>query len=167
MVKVEFVTRDKRWIKFVEIARLETLTKKIILSLLEIMDCKIKKNTAVEISIILTNDGEIKTLNRKYRNIDKPTNVLSFPMYEKEFTKYLEKEKYLLLGDIVLSLETIRNESVKQKQYFGEHLVHMIVHGILHLLGFDHINRHDASIMRNIETTLMHRFRAYILQSYL
>ena len=83
-----------------------------------------KKYTNAEISIVLTNDDEIHALNKKYRNIDKPTNVLSF-----------ELEDDILLGDIYIALDTVAREAKEANISIEDHTAHMIVHGVLHLLG--------------------------------
>lgn len=97
-----------------------------------------------EVSIILTNDKKIRELNRNYRNIDKPTNVLSFELNDPE-----------LLGDVFISLDTVQREAMEQGKSFKDHLTHIIVHGILHLQGFDHINNRDANKMENTEIKIL------------
>lgn len=97
-----------------------------------------------EVSITLTNDDEIHQLNREYRNIDKPTNVLSFELGDD-----------VLLGDIFISLDTVIREARDAKISVAEHTAHMVVHGVLHLLGFDHITDADAIIMENKEIEIL------------
>lgn len=80
-----------------------------------------------EVSFLLTNDAAMQKLNKKYKSKDKPTNVLSFPQNEKG-----------LLGDIIISLETVQKEAQEQEKTFYDHFCHMIVHGVLHLCGYDH-----------------------------
>ncbi len=95
---------------------------------------------AAEASIILTNDAEIHTLNREYRNIDKPTNVLSFELGDD-----------ILLGDIYISLDTVLREARAQGISVEAHTAHMVVHGVLHLLGFDHLDDAQAATMEGKE----------------
>jgi apolipoprotein N-acyltransferase len=95
-----------------------------------------------EVSITLTNDAEIRKLNKKYRNIDAPTNVLSFETGDKE-----------LLGDIFISFDTAMKEAGEKG--FKDHLTHLVVHGILHLRGMDHMNGREARIMENRETEIL------------
>ena len=97
-----------------------------------------------EVSIILTNDKEIKKINHKYRNINKPTNVLSFELGDD-----------VLLGDIYISLDTVAREAKQEKISLKNHTSHMVVHGVLHLLGYDHINNDDAIVMENKETKIL------------
>ncbi|MFH2090857.1 MAG: rRNA maturation RNase YbeY [Pseudomonadota bacterium] len=89
---------------------------------------------AHEISIVLTNDEQIHGLNKQYRGIDKPTNVLAFPMQEGEFTQISPG----LLGDLVISCETAQKEADHANITLTERLSQLLVHGTLHLVGFDH-----------------------------
>ena len=103
-----------------------------------------KKYQNSEVSIILTDDKEIKKINRKYRNINKPTNVLSFELGDD-----------ILLGDIYISLDTVQREAITENISVEDHCAHMVVHGVLHLLGYDHINDQDATVMENKETQIL------------
>ncbi|RKQ69497.1 putative rRNA maturation factor [Litorimonas taeanensis] len=94
-----------------------------------------------ELSIALSDDAQIRCLNREYRGKDKPTNVLSFPV----------PPPAPLLGDIVLAYETVESEAKEKNISFDNHLSHLIIHGFLHLQGYDHINEEDASIMEALE----------------
>ncbi|MDR2412624.1 MAG: apolipoprotein N-acyltransferase [Rickettsiales bacterium] len=99
-----------------------------------------------EISIILTNDREIRKLNKKHRGIDKPTNVLSFETGDSE-----------LLGDIFISFDTVRRQAESENKRFEDHAAHMVVHGVLHLLGHDHLNDGDAGKMESLEIAILKR----------
>lgn len=96
-----------------------------------------------EISILLTSDTQIEQLNRQYRSINQPTNVLSFPS---------EKPH---LGDIILSYEYIQKELINLNKKFEEHISHLIIHGTLHLYGFDHESDKNAVTMENMERHIM------------
>ncbi|GHU26770.1 endoribonuclease YbeY [Bacilli bacterium] len=161
MIEIEITIEDKKWLKFIKIPKLKTVTKKLFSFVLELLGCKVKKNTTVAISIILTNDEKITILNKNYRNTPKPTNVLSFPMYEREFAKALKYEPYIFLGDVVLSLETIERESLGQNKFFDDHLHHLIVHSLLHLLGFDHREDKDAEVMEDAEKMVLDRLKEH------
>jgi len=101
------------------------------------------------LSVLLTNDNGIKKINKKYRKINKSTNVLSFPQNEKRFvTKKIPK---IILGDIVISLEKIIKESGILNKEFSDHLTHMVIHSLLHLLGFNHEKLKDFKIMKKKE----------------
>jgi len=97
-----------------------------------------------EVSITLIDDKQIHALNKKYRDMDKPTNVLSFELGDD-----------ILLGDIFISLDTVKREAKDAGISVEEHTAHMIVHGMLHLQGYDHINDKDAKIMENKEIKIM------------
>lgn len=90
-----------------------------------------------ELSVALSDDAQVQVLNRDFRGKDKPTNVLSFPMQEESG----------LLGDVVLARETLEREALEQGKDFEDHLAHLVVHGVLHLYGFDHQNDADAADM--------------------
>jgi probable rRNA maturation factor len=100
---------------------------------------------AAEVSVVLSNDEFIQELNKDYRGKDKPTNVLSFP------------NEPPMLGDIILAIETIENEAISQKKQFEDHLSHLIVHGTLHLLGYDHIEDEEAEEMEALEIEILGR----------
>ena len=103
-----------------------------------------------EISVLLTNDEEIRELNKKYRNIDKPTNVLSFSI-----TSDTTVNELRMIGDIVISREKILSDAKDQNKTFNDHLAHIVIHGFLHLLDFTHDNTEDSIIMENKEVELL------------
>ena len=131
-MKVYVDVHDKRWkkykINFEQIAN-------------AVVGAKYKNS---EVSIILVDDKEIKKINREYRNINKPTNVLSFELGDD-----------VLLGDIYISLDTVIREAKQENISVAHHTAHMIVHGVLHLLGYDHITDDDAIVMENKETKIL------------
>ena len=107
----------------------------------------------VELSITLTDDAEQRRLNRRFRRRDLPTNVLAFPAWEAGIRA--PSNAPLLLGDIVLAFETVAGEAVNQGKPFADHLRHLIVHGVLHLIGYDHQTTDEASIMESLETIIL------------
>ncbi|MDP5370298.1 MAG: rRNA maturation RNase YbeY [Pseudomonadota bacterium] len=107
------------------------------------------------ISILFTDDSYIKDLNKTYRGKDKPTNVLSFSGYCKDFLQILPHTEDIPLGDIIFALETIRAEATQQNKPFENHLNHLFVHGLLHLLGFDHETEPEAAIMEQLEIEIL------------
>jgi probable rRNA maturation factor len=111
----------------------------------------------VEVSIRLTSDDEVQTLNRQYRQQDKPTNVLSFPMVQPDLIDALANtdDGEVLLGDIVLAYETCEREAQERGVPVDDHATHLIVHGVLHLLGYDHMTDADAEQMEAIERDVM------------
>lgn len=108
----------------------------------------------VEVSVRLTDDAEVQTLNRDFRGKDKPTNVLSFPQVQADLLESLSNsdDGEILLGDIVLARETCVREAKDKGASIADHATHLIVHGTLHLLGYDHIDDASASAMEALET---------------
>jgi probable rRNA maturation factor len=105
-----------------------------------------------ELAIVLTDDSAIRQLNRLWRGVDAPTNVLSFPAA----TKQAEDEP-AHLGDIVLAYQTIAREAETEGKPFTHHVAHLAVHGYLHLIGFDHEQDDDAEAMEQTERKILHR----------
>ncbi|WP_040638312.1 rRNA maturation RNase YbeY [Microvirga lotononidis] len=101
---------------------------------------------AFEASVMLTDDAQIRELNRTWRGKDKPTNVLSFPAPEQPGANGPRH-----LGDIALAYETLVRESEEESKELSHHFAHLIVHGVLHLLGYDHEVESEAEIMEGLE----------------
>jgi probable rRNA maturation factor len=116
-----------------------------------IAGAKPKFTGAAELSVLLTDDAGQRELNRQWRGIDKSTNVLSFPQIE-PFGPVSG-----LLGDISLARETLEREAQDMGITFGDHLAHLVVHGVLHLLGYDHVEDADALVMEPLETQILAR----------
>ncbi|QNE33146.1 rRNA maturation RNase YbeY [Sphingomonas sp. NBWT7] len=109
---------------------------------------------AVEISVRLTSDDEVHALNRQYRGKDKPTNVLSFPMVQPDLIDTVSQNSddgEVLLGDIVLAHGVCNAEATERGLSTEDHLTHLIVHGTLHLLGYDHLTDDEGDAMETIE----------------
>ena len=110
----------------------------------------------IEVSIRLTDDAEVHTLNRQYRQKDRPTNVLSFPMVQPDLLESLcnSDDGEVLLGDIVLAHETCVREAAEKSWSLADYAQHLIVHGLLHLLGYDHeLGESQAAAMEALEST--------------
>ncbi len=110
--------------------------------------------STVEISIRLTSDDEVHTLNKQYRQKDKPTNVLSFPMVQADLLETITQNSddgEVLLGDIVLAHGVCFAEAAERGISVEDHATHLMVHGVLHLLGYDHIDDDEADGMEQIE----------------
>lgn len=105
-----------------------------------------------ELSIVLSDDASIREINAQWRNKDKPTNVLSFPAFEIE----AGDKPGPMLGDIIIARETVEREAAEEQKTFNQHLHHMIVHGLLHLLGYDHEDEEDAEEMETLEREILH-----------
>ncbi len=108
-----------------------------------------KVGGVAELSIVLTDDAEQQVLNRDWRGIDKPTNVLSFPQIE-PFSPVAG-----ILGDITLARETLEREAAELGKSFADHFTHLVVHGFLHILGYDHLEEADALVMEGLETQIL------------
>jgi probable rRNA maturation factor len=108
---------------------------------------------AGEVAVVLTDDEAVRRLNRDWRKVDKPTNVLSFPAAR---TSGLEP---VLLGDIVIAYETLEREAAGEGKDFLHHLAHLAVHGFLHLMGYDHQTDSDADDMESVEVAILSRLK--------
>ncbi|WP_068546906.1 rRNA maturation RNase YbeY [Thalassotalea crassostreae] len=106
-------------------------------------------NKDFELTIRVVNNDESQQLNKQYRDKDKPTNVLSFPF---EVPDGIELD---LLGDLVVAADVVSTEAIDQNKQIHAHWAHMIIHGCLHLLGYDHITQDEAEEMEAIEIRLM------------
>lgn len=110
--------------------------------------------TAIEVSVKFTDDAEVHALNRAYRDKDKPTNVLSFPMVQKDLLDAVDQNSddgELLLGDIVLADGVCATEAADKDVSVAAHATHLIVHGTFHLIGYDHMTDVDAEEMEQAE----------------
>ncbi|NTE85088.1 rRNA maturation RNase YbeY [Agrobacterium rubi] len=106
---------------------------------------------ATELSLVFTDDASIREINAQWREKDKPTNVLSFPAYPLEPGDMPGP----MLGDIVIARETVEREALDLEKSFDDHLTHLLVHGFLHLFGYDHIQADDAEEMEGLETRIL------------
>ena len=109
------------------------------------------KEGDTELSVRIVDEPEGKKLNEKYRGATGPTNVLSFPFDEKT------PEPLPLIGDIVVCAPVVTREAQQQNKDLTAHWAHMIIHGVLHLLGYDHQNDSEAAIMETLETEIMQK----------
>ena len=105
------------------------------------------------VSVLFTSDSEVHSLNREWRNRDKPTNVLSFPMLERDLLLALEAEgPPEMLGDVALAYETCAREAEEKGVTLDNHAAHLIIHGLLHLAGYDHVHSDaEAEAMEALE----------------
>jgi probable rRNA maturation factor len=109
---------------------------------------------ASELSLLFTDDAHIKALNAEWRGKDKPTNVLSFPAFPPDKQSV---DLPPMLGDIVLAYETVDKEAALEEKPFDHHLSHLLVHGLLHLLGYDHEEDGEAEEMEALERRVLAR----------
>ncbi|MEQ8451666.1 MAG: rRNA maturation RNase YbeY [Nitratireductor sp.] len=106
-----------------------------------------------ELGVTFSDDESMRALNRQWRGKDKPTNVLSFPAFPDQSLDRIPP----MLGDIVLAFETVRREAGLEEKPFDHHLSHLLVHGLLHLLGYDHETDDDAAHMEATERRVLAR----------
>jgi len=155
MAKVNLVIEHKNWKS--RYPKINSFLKKIIEKILS----SIFSSRAIifEISILLTGAKNMKYLNKKFRKINKDTDVLSFPAEEKNFFKKgLKSKKKVYLGDIAISYQYIESITKKQNTSFDDYFKKMLVHGVLHLIGYEHdsfkkykkMNLLEQKIIRNI-----------------
>jgi probable rRNA maturation factor len=116
----------------------------------------IEPGRPAELSVVFADDGTVQRLNRDYRGKDTPTNVLSFALTEAEEPDVPGAP--LVLGDVVLALETVLAEAARDRKAPADHARHLVVHGILHLLGHDHMTEAEAEAMERVETAVLARF---------
>ena len=116
------------------------------------------QETLLYIDVTLTNPENIKRLNNQFRNIDKETDVLSFPMFEKdELTKIKNINHRESLGDIVISIARVEEQAQEYGHSFERELAYMLVHGFYHLMGEDHIEESDKKVMRMKEEKVLNK----------
>ena len=108
----------------------------------------INTNKKNYVSVSFAGDKKIIELNKRFRKINLPTNVLSFP-------SFIQKNNKIFLGDIIFSAETILKEAKRDKKSFKNHLIHLFIHGVLHLIGYDHQTENNAKVMENLEIKIL------------
>ena len=115
------------------------------------------------ITITFTTPEEIRKINKKYRKIDRATDVLSFPMFEKdELDEKIKNKDFLyedVLGDIIISIDKVREQAEEYGHSFERELSYMLVHGFYHLMGYDHIEEEDKKIMRPKEEKILNELK--------
>lgn len=115
------------------------------------------QKTQAEVTLRVVENADIQSLNRDYRGIDKPTNVLSFPFDDSDLPPELLAETFFL-GDIIIAPDVLYTEAGEQGKSLIHHWAHMMVHGMLHLLGYDHETDADAWVMEMLEVNILTEF---------
>lgn len=110
-------------------------------------------DSSAEISLVFVDDDEIQTLNKTYRDKDMPTDVLSFPLWDEEEE---DVSGEILLGDIIISLETAQRQAEEYGHPLEREIAYLMVHGLLHLLGYDHMDPEEKKVMRQKEEEILH-----------
>lgn len=150
-LEIDVIINDQRWVEklnSIDMAvDIDQMIRNAVLTVLAV--AKPEQSGAAEICIVFSNDAEICELNKQWRQNDSATNVLSFPQIE-PFTPVCG-----LLGDIILAYETIEKEAQNQQIAFLDHVTHLVVHGFVHILGYDHQNDKEALEMEGMETKIL------------
>ena len=149
MNKIEL---DISW-EIEEDKEIEIKIKEVIKTALNLENAKCDIN----LSVVVTDNNNIQEINREQRNIDSPTDVLSFPGYEKEEWEEVKglEDEVVYIGDIVVSKERIIEQSKEYETGFEREFCYLIAHGMLHLMGYDHMNEEDKKVMREKEEEIM------------
>ena len=117
------------------------------------------QDSKLYITVTFTNPENIQKINQQYRNIDSPTDVLSFPMFQKEeLDNKVQKKEFQyqdILGDIIISIPKVEEQAKEYGHSFERELSYMLVHGFYHLMGYDHIEEEDKKIMRTKEEKVL------------
>ncbi len=114
-------------------------------------------NRKLYINIILTTPENIKQINKQYRNVDNETDVLSFPMFEKDEIEKIDNNIEEVLGDIVISIARVEEQAKEYGHSFTRELAYMVVHGFYHIIGYDHIEEEDKKQMRKKEEVILNK----------
>ena len=160
MEQIEIITDGiEEKIEYKENIRLVKMVlykKEIIKEVLDKCFKEEKLGKHITITVTLTNPENIRNINKKYRQIDNPTDVLSFPMYEKEEISEVKQQKYeVILGDIVISIPKVEEQAEEYGHSFKRELSYMVVHGFYHLMGFDHMKEEEKAEMREKEENIL------------
>lgn len=153
-VDIDFEVQDDVWNNLSE---LSLKVSKAVFSKLDIHNYI----THVEFSIILTNNDAIQKINLQYLGKDKATNVLSFPAQDIIMNKLDDlkiQDGFLSIGDIIFAYKVVDDEAKRDGKTFQDHFTHLLIHGLLHLLGYDHQEDQDASQMESLEVEILSSF---------
>ncbi len=161
-MQIDIEIKSKKWQAEKNILEfVEKIAKKLALE----TDIKKISDKELELGISLVSDVQIKKINHKFRGKNKATNVLSFAMIDENLIRKIGLKKaagmqeHLFLGDIVIAYETVKKEAKAQNKRFCDHLTHLILHAILHLIGFDHEDEKMARAMENLEIKVLKKFK--------
>ena len=149
MINIDFLNNQSEF----ETSDFEKIINKVAEEVLRVHN--ITKN--VEISVVFTDDNEIKSINNEFRNINASTDVLSFPQYEYITAGEVSdiNDEILVIGDVIISLEHAQMQSVEYNHSINREVGYLAAHSILHLLGYDHMNEDDKKLIRDKEELVM------------
>lgn len=153
---------SKLWQSFADKSKINNIIKKIVKKLIKLSPISpfISKKHIIFLEISLLSDRQITKINQQFRSQNKATNVISLAVIDKEIKnigleKFFANNYHIFLGEIFLSYERLLTEANNENKDFSSHLTHLILHSILHLIGFDHIEKNEANIMENIEIAIL------------
>ena len=147
MINIDIAIEAGAWPAEDELSALAAPTVDAVL-----VELDLKAANTAELSLLFTDDAHIRALNAQWRHIDKATNVLSFPAWPADRTSARLPP---LLGDIVIAFETVEREAALEGKPFDHHLTHLVTHGFLHLLGYDHESDGEAEEMERVERSVL------------
>ena len=131
---------------------IESLINKVVKKALEMQDV----TADVELSVVITDNNNIRQINQEFRNKDVPTDVLSFPGYEPEDIDVVKNaEDLMVIGDIIISKEKVIEQAKEYENTFEREFAYLLVHGVLHLLGYDHMEEDEKAVMRKNEEAIL------------
>ena len=160
MIEIDVELKSKKWL---EITNPTIIVENIVTTLIPLTNLKaiLTKNFTLELAVSLVSNAQIKKINALHRHKDKATNILSFPnldhqlIHQEGIKTLIHNANYFFLGDIVIAYEKVKSESKKQNKSFNCHLTHLILHSILHLIGFDHEDESQAKEMEDLEIKIL------------
>lgn len=150
--EIDISIQDPRWESIPDVEKLVEKAVNTAINTAPMPKAAFEKD--LEISVVLANDDLVQVLNREYREKDKPTNVLTFATLDSEAP---ETGNELNLGDVILSYQTIDREAQEQGKFLNDHIIHLVVHGTLHLLMYDHQTKDEADTMETLEIRILER----------
>lgn len=156
ITSIDIIIEDEKWRTLgfdVETLALEAIEIAIARATLPPV---LKTNQTLELTALLTSDEAVQTLNRDFRGMDKPTNVLSFAAIDDpDCARTASLPGPFYLGDLALALQTLEREALEQDKVLKDHFLHLLIHGTLHLLGYDHQETETAEAMESLEIHIL------------
>ena len=158
MISVDVAVKSKKW--RVE-KNIEEFVKKIGEKIISLTDLGKILKTHIEVSVSLVSDQQMKKINFEFSQKNTATNVLSFSALDENLIRKIGIKKaigasdHLFLGDIVIAYETLKKEAAEQRKKFADHLTHLLLHSVLHLIGQDHEEEKMAAEMENLEIKIL------------
>lgn len=159
-IKLELSINDTRWHDETIIQDIVSHCSYIIEYTIQYIFSNPSSHPSIRISLLLTNNYTLKYLNNKFRQINKATNILSFPFYNwapKESKKCMYSRERIFFGDIAISFNKISRESIKFNHYFQDYFDYILTHGILHLIGYQHNTSDETNTMDGLKQSILRR----------